>query len=48
MMGRFSITLFAALWAVSLFGSEPKASALLLEDDFERTELGDQWRLLTG
>jgi len=36
------------LWVVSLVGAEPKAGALLLEDNFERKELGKQWRLRIG
>ncbi len=36
------------LLAVSLSGAKPKTVALLLEDDFERKELGEQWRPRIG
>lgn len=47
-MGRLTLILLALLWAVSLWAAEPKAAALILEDDFERTELGKQWRPRIG
>ena len=47
-MGRLSLTPWAMLWAVSLLGAEPKSDTLLFEDDFERKELGKQWRLRIG
>ena len=47
MHGLYLVSLFILL-AVSLPGAEPKAGALLLKDDFERTELGKQWRLRIG
>jgi hypothetical protein len=47
-MDRYSLVPLFLLWAVSLFGAEPKAGPLLLGDDFERAELGKQWRLRIG
>jgi hypothetical protein len=47
-MCRLSLVSFFILSAVSLSGAEPKSSALLLKDDFERAELGKQWRLRIG
>ncbi len=47
-MDRYSLVPLFLLWAVSLCAAEPKANALLLEDDFERKELGKQWRLRIG
>ena len=47
-MCRLSLVSFFILVAVSLSGVEPKAGALLLKDDFERAELGKQWRLRIG
>ncbi|MBL63110.1 MAG: hypothetical protein CMI30_06820 [Opitutae bacterium] len=47
MHGLSLVSLFILL-AVSLSGMEPKAGALLLKDDFERKEMGKQWRLRIG
>jgi hypothetical protein len=47
-MGRHSLVSLFLLWAIPLLGVEPKATALLFKDDFERAELGKQWRLRIG
>ena len=47
-MGRFSLTLLAALVTGFLLGAAPKAETLLFKDDFARTELGKPWRLRIG
>ena len=47
-MDRYSLVPLFLLWAVSLFGAEPKAGPLLLGDDFARAELGKQWHLRIG
>ncbi len=47
-MYGLSLVSFFILLAVSLSGTEPKAGLLLLKDDFERKEMGKQWRLRIG
>ena len=47
-MDRYSLIPLFLLWAVSLLGAEPKVGVLLMKDDFERVELGKQWRLRIG
>ena len=47
-MCRLSLVSFFILLAFSLSGAEPKAGVLLFMDDFERKEMGKQWRLRIG
>jgi hypothetical protein len=47
-MYGLSLVSFFILLAVFLSGTEPKAGLLLLKDDFERKEMGKQWRLRIG
>ena len=47
-MDRLTITLLAMLWAVSLWGAESKAGALLLQDNFDREKIGATWQTRIG